>query len=83
MVSDKLLTAFIAMLIWRYRKNRTKERLAAILSIMSVLVFSLFSYPLMFPFVWLSIIYGSIILFADIKIHTVAHSKYLNRYSAV
>lgn len=52
---------------YRYFKNRTPERLAALLAIVSVSTFSLFSYPLMYPFTWFVLIYSFSVLLSDIR----------------
>ena len=55
-------------MIYRYFKNKTIERLAALLGIVSVAVFAMFSYPLMYPFVWFILIYSSVVLLSDVKL---------------
>lgn len=60
---------FIGYMVYRYFRNRTAERLAALLGIVSVAVFALFSYPLMYPFVWFILIYSSAVLLSDIRFH--------------
>lgn len=56
---------WIGFMIWRYWRNRTPERLAAVLAIVSVSVFAMFSYPSMYPFMWLMLIYSSAVLLSD------------------
>ena len=56
---------WIGFMIWRYWRNRTPERLTAVLVIVSVSVFAMFSYPSMYPFMWLMVIYSSAVLLSD------------------
>lgn len=63
-----LVLLFIGYMVFRYFKNRTAERLTALLGILSVAVFALFSYPLMYSFVWFILIYGSAVLLSDIRL---------------
>ena len=63
-----LVLLFIGYMIFRYFKNRTVEYLAALLGIVSVAAFALFSYPLMYPFVWFILIYSSTVLLSDIRL---------------
>ncbi len=63
-----LIIIYVAYMIHRYMGNKTPERHAALLCIISVLSFSMFSYPLMYPFVWFILIYASSILLSDLKI---------------
>ncbi len=64
-----LLVVFgwIGFMVWRYWRNRSEERRAAILSIVAVCVFALFSYPSMYPFIWFALIYSSAVLLSDLS----------------
>lgn len=67
MAGLSLVLLFIGYMVYRYFRNRTIERLAALLGIVSVATFALFSYPLMYPFVWFILIYSSAVLLSDVK----------------
>lgn len=57
-----LLLVFISFLLFCYYKQPGDEQRAALLSLLSVGVFSLFSYPFMYPFVWVIVCFDIYIL---------------------
>lgn len=71
-----LLFSLIGLLIYCYKKNPNTEKRVALYSLISIGVFSLFSYPFTYPFTW-------IILFLCIFIIAKEHIKcLLNLYWA-
>ena len=77
-----IVLLYLGYLLYRYTKNRTPERLSALLAIISVAVFAMFSYPLMYPFVWFILAYGSLVLFSDIKIK-IRHDNWIVKVIAM
>ena len=57
-----ILLAFIFFLLFCYYKQPVDEKRAALLSLLSVGVFSLFSYPFTYPFVWVIVCFDIYIL---------------------
>lgn len=62
----------IGFMFWCYHKDQTLEKEAAFLCWLSIIIFALFSYPLMYPFVWLVISYSAYLL-----IYKLIHKLYL------
>ena len=73
-VGLSIVLAFLAYMVYRYLKNKSTERLAALLCIIAASVFAMFSYPSMYPFVWFAVIYGAAILMADMKVTLIRKS---------
>lgn len=59
---------------WCYYKDQTLEKEAAFLCWSTISIFALFSYPLMYPFVWLVLSYSTYLL-----IHKLANKLYLSK----
>lgn len=57
-----ILLAFIFFLLFCYYKQPVDEKRTALLSLLSVGVFSLFSYPFTYPFVWIIVCFDIYIL---------------------
>ena len=63
-----IIVLFLGYMFYRYFRNRTLERLTALMCIVVVSVFAMFSYPLMYPFVWIMLIYGCAVLLSDMDV---------------
>lgn len=60
-----IVGALIITLIYAYHKNPSSNKKAALFCWLSVAVFASFSYPLMYPFVWVVLLFSTYILLKD------------------
>ena len=76
-VGLSLVALLLFLIVTRYRHNRSCENLPAFMSLLSLSVFSFFSYPFKYPFVWVILFLDMAIIFynPNVNNHTLFFSK--------
>lgn len=60
-----LLLGIVAALVYCYKQNPTQEKKIALYALLSIGIFSLFSYPFTYPFTWMVTFLAVLMLTAD------------------
>jgi len=72
------LAVFVYFIIYSYKKNPNKSSKIAVLSLLSISIFSFFSYPFDYPFVWICMLFSiSIIVNNTYYFHLSKNNKRL------
>ena len=71
------LLLFLSYLVRCYFKRKSEIKFTAMIAVFSIAIFALFSYPLMYPFVWAILLYSVVILCLTSPVIIVKNNWYI------